>query len=444
MKNTDISIPKIYIKAINPGYTVDGKSNVGEMIEIGFLKDSPDEVVSLAGVSLGYTNSSGNTTELAKFSEYIKATGESILLKLASAEDAEQANFNYTKTLAMQGGLTLFLNDEVMDMVCWTGKEDCLKAFKSSKPTTLVRNLETGEFEHLEEYAPIYDENAIINEEPIDGMGAVEPQCRGLRFSEIFSFYEDMQTEQFVEIYNDSAEQILMDGCMIKYKNRIYPLNGVLKPEGYYVRLATDFSLTKNPNNVNLLEIIDVDGSIAHRIEYPNGQRKGASYAFIGYDDKGAEIWRVTYAVTPGEPNAYQEFKSCEEGKVINEATGNCVKIAAAPAEKVCAEGQYLNPLTGRCRKIETVSVKICKEGYYLNEETGRCKKIITNTGASFALDDAEYKEETSFAAIYAVIGVILVALGYIVYEFRRELVKIFRKAFQRVRQKRHRGTGHH
>ena len=57
----------LFIKAVNPGYTIDGKSNVGEMIEISRKKS--DELVSLAGITVGYTNSSGNYSTLFEFPE---------------------------------------------------------------------------------------------------------------------------------------------------------------------------------------------------------------------------------------------------------------------------------------------------------------------------------------------------------------------------------------
>ena len=434
------NIPEIFIKAINPGYTVDGKSNVGEMIEIGFRKEHPQDVISLASLSLSYTNSSGNESELMKFSEHLTTTSENIILRLASSEEAELANFNYTKTLAFQGGLTLKKDDEVLDVACWTGKEGCKKAFKSSSPTILVRNLKTGEFEHLTEYEPVYHADAVVDNN--GGAGGVDAgeaadtlngQCAGLVFSEILSYYAETQDEQFVELYNSGSEQILLDGCTLKYKNKYYQLSGILKAEEYYVRNASDFSLTKNPTNSNIIEIIDVNGAVVDKLEYPNGQRKGASYAFVGYDERGKEIWRVTYAVTRGEANNYQEYKTCEEGKVINETTGNCVKVATVAAEKTCEDGYYLNPLTGRCRKIEVVAAKTCKEGYYLNEETGRCRKIIENNGTTYALSEDEYKEETSFVAVYAIIGVLAAGIIYIIYEFRREISKLMRKVFRRA-----------
>ncbi len=426
-------LSEIYIKAINPGYTIEGVSNVGEMVEIARRKS--DAPISLAGVTVGYTNSSGNSSVLFEFPENSWMTGESILLRLASSPDSELANITYTKTLAFKAGLVLKRGEEVLDEVCWMGKEECYKEFKSSNPTVLVRNLETLEFEHLDEYEPEFKaENYFVEEKEEEGYGSVESQCRGLEFSEILSYYETLKSEQFIELYNSSSEQILMDGCKIRYKNKEYVLTGILGPEKYYLYYPNiaGFSLTKNPTNGNLLELVDTDGAVIDTLYYPNGQRKATAYAFIGYDSKGEEIWKVTYKPTPGEANNYQEFKTCEEGKVINEATGNCVKVTTV-ATKICPEGQYLNILTGRCRKYETTTEKTCKEGYYLNPETGRCRKIVENNGADYSLETEEYEEESSFIALYAVLGVLGVGLIYLIYEFRQEILKLFRKVFRRA-----------
>lgn len=425
-------IPELYIKAVNPGYTVDGKSNVGEMIEIA--RKNADTPISLAGAIVGYTNSSGNYTVLVEFPENSWMTGETLLLRLASSPDNELAAMNYTKTLAFKGGIDLKINGEVVDEVCWTGKDECASEFKSASPTTLVRNLDTGDFEHIVEYEPIYDPESYFIEElkEEEGYGIVS-QCKGIQFSEILSYYETLKTEQFIEFYNSSSEQILLDGCKIRYKNKDYNLSGIVKPEGYFVYYSNDFSLTKNPTNSNELELIDTDGSVIDKLIYPNGQRKGTTYAFIGYDANGEEIWRTTYAPTPGEPNNYQEFRTCEAGKVINEETGNCVK-ATSVKEKVCKEGYYLNILTGRCNKIKTSTTteKTCKEGYYLNPETNRCKKIKENTGANYSLEPENYEEQSSFIAVYAVVGVLLLGVGYLIYEFRHEILKLWRKVFRR------------
>lgn len=431
MKN---EIPEIYIKALNPGYTINGVSNVGEMIEVGRIHS--DEPISLAGLTVGYTNSSGNYTVLVEFPENSWITGEKILLRLASSPEHELAAVNYTKTLAFKAGpLVLKRDEEIIDSVCWDGSEGCATVFKSASPTSLVRNLETGEFEHLTDYVPEYDENSYLVEEvkEEEGYGAAKSQCKGLKFSEVLSYYEDSQSEQFVEFYNTNSEQILLDGCILKYKNKTYPLSGIVKAEGYLARYLADFSITKNPTNSNTLELLDVNGEVVDKLEYPNGQRKGTSWAFIGYDKKGEAIWRTTYAPTPGEANNYQEYRTCEAGKVINEVTGNCVKVTVVEA-KTCSAGQYLNPLTGRCRKIEVATEKTCKEGYYLNEETGRCRKIVENKGSDYALVEEKYVESSSFVGLYLVIGVVVAGVIYIIYEFRREILKLIRKVFRRGR----------
>ena len=426
----------LYIKAVNPGYTVDGVSNVGEMIEIG-QKDS-DEMISLAGLTVGYTNSSGKYTTLVEFPENSYMVGEAILLRLASSPGSELAAIDYTKTLAFKAGpLVLKLGEEIIDSVCWTGKDGCMAEFKSTNPTTLVRNLETGEFEHVTEYEPSYNEDSYIekNIQEDEDHNQAASQCKGLVFSEVLSYYEETQAEQFIEFYNSGAEQILLDGCKVRYKNKLYSLSGVLKPEKYFARYLVDFSITKNPTNMNVLELIDTNEEVLDKLEYPNGQRKGAAWALVGYDKNGEEIWRTTYAPTPGEPNNYQEYRTCEEGKVINEATGNCVKVTVVE-EKVCPVGQYLNPLTNRCKKITVTTDKTtkCKEGYYLNEETGRCRKIVENTGANYQLVTETYEEKSSFIALYAVLGVLIVGIICVIFEFRREIQKLWRKVFRRSR----------
>lgn len=456
----ETNIPQVYIKAINPGYTVDGVSNVGEMIEISRSDESSDAPILLAGLSIGYTNSSGTTAVLVEFPEHFWLSGENIVLRLASSPEHELANLVYTKTLAMKAGpVTLNYNGAMIDSVCWTGKDGCMTEFKSTSPTVLVRASQDNAYQHLSvyDYEMKYDPEAVYME-PVEsgdeeGRGeSVAAHCAGLQFSEILSYYAESKEEQFVEIYNAAAEQILLDGCILKYKNKSYNLTGILKPEEYAAvyPVALGFSLTKNPTNANTLEIIDVDGTVVDTLEYYNGQKKATAWAWIGYGSDGEELWRTTYAPTPGEANNYQEFRTCEEGKVINEATGNCVKVTTV-TEKICAVGQYLNLATNRCKKIEEAKVTECKEGYYLYEGTGRCRKIVENTGANYSVMTEEYEEKSSFVALYAVAGVVAVGVIYVIYEFRGEIKKWvlrtlekIRRAYRRVRQKLSRGAGRH
>lgn len=432
----ETGLPEIYLKAVNPGYTVEGVSNVGEMIEIG---RNSDEKVSLAGATVGYTNSNGIFQTLIEFPDGSWMSGETILLRLASSVERESANITY-KVSGSSSGLTqsagplvLKRGEEILDTVCWNGTEGCMRKFKSGSGESLVR-ITAEEWEFSTSYSPEFsEENYVVLATEEEGYGAAGGHCAGLAFSEILSYYETAKSEQFIEIFNNASEQILLDGCKIRYKNKTYELSGILGAEGYLAYFPSEFSLTKNPASMNRLELIDEDGTVLDVLEYPNGQKKGTAYAFIGYDVKGEEIWRTTYAPTPGEANNYQEFRSCEEGKVINETTGNCVKVTTVTA-KVCAEGQYLNILTGRCKKYETTTEKTCKEGYYLNPETNRCRKITDNTGADYSLATEVYEEESTFAGIYAVVGVIIAGVAYVIFEFRKEIWKLFQRVFRRSR----------
>ena len=524
----ELDLPAVFFKAINPGYKIGDTQNVGEMIEI--CRKNSDTLLSLAGAAVGYTNSSGNDSVLLDFPENSWLAGECILLRLAGSPGDELASMNYAKTLAFKGGLYLMFGDEIVDEVCWSGKEGCYKSFDSSKPTTLVRNLVNGEFEHLAEYEPAFDKDSYYENDPDEGndietelgiedgevdennidpgqdleaepvieeIDKEQDQCLNLRFSEILTYYAELQSEQFIEFFNESEEAIKLDECKIRYKEKLFELKGEVEGKNYFVFRSDELKLTKNPVKYNSIELIGIEGEVIDLLEYHNGQKKGTSLALIQSDDE--EEWVITYIVTPGEENSYQKFRSCEEGKVINESTGNCVKetveiVKICPEgyflneatgrckkevveiEKICKEGYYLNestgrcrkedveverickegyylnestgrcrkivvetvktcndgyflnPLTGRCNKIQEETEKTCKEGYYLNEETGRCRKIKENDGADYALESKEYEEQTSFVALYAVLLVIGIAIVYIVFQFRKEIMKFIKR----------------
>ena len=431
----DLFLAALVIKAVNPGYTVDGVSNTGEMI---LIENLSDDSLLATGLTISYTNSSGNQVLLYEFPEDSEIASGSLLLRLASAPEADASDATYSKTLAFSAGpLELAYNGEIIDSVCWTGGDGCYAKFKASNPTTLVRDDETDEFAHVTDFEFVYDENnpgLIIHEGGMGGEAEVASQCKGMVFSEILSYYETEASEQFVELYNASENQILLDGCLLKYKNKYYPLNGVVQPEGYFARYATDFKLTKNPTTENTIELIDINGDVLDTLTFYNGQKKAVAYAQFGYDAEGKEQWLQTYAATPGEENNYQKFKTCAEGKVINEETGNCVNATSLDTElEPCPEGKYRNPLTGRCKSYEVEEEKTCADGYELNPETNRCKKITTNTGAEYGLESEEYEEKSTFVAIWAVVGVAGAGVGFAVWQYRKEIVALFNNIAPRL-----------
>lgn len=368
---------------------------------------------------------------------------ETIVLRYSSSPEVKEAEGDpeldaiYKKSLAYEAGpLQLVYDGVVFDALCWYG-EGCYKSFNSKTPTSLVRNLETGKFQHIdvEEYIASYNAGLKIELEP---EVVPEPQCKGLQFSEILTYYETDITEQFIELYNDTDSTMTLDGCNLVYKNKTVNLTGQLEG-GDLTVVRPDFTLTKNPSSTNTLEIVDVNGDKVDELVVEHGQKRSASLAQFGYNESGEELWRQTYQQTPGEQNLYQEYRNCEAGKVINETTGNCVKSSTlATTVTECKEGYYRNPETGRCKKLVSSTSQECKAGYERNPETGRCRKIKTNTGADYSLETREYEQKSVFLALGAVIIIVTIGVIYVVFQFRREIKEFFQKLFKKRKKQSH------
>lgn len=427
----------LIIKAINPGYTnADKLSNVGELIE---LQNLADTTISLAGFSVRYTNGSGKTTTLHTFTEEDLITGEFLLMRYTKAPDSDQAELTYSASLAMTAGpLELVYEDQVIDSVCWTGKDDCEKPFKSSSPTTLVRNLLNGNFEHLAEYEPHFDPDfpSFYTPEPEPELDEppASPKCRGLEFSEILTYYSDSAAEQFIEFYNSTSGDISLDGCSLQYKNKTYTLSGLISAGAYLAYYpGPQFTFTKNPATNNSVFLVDADGETVDELVYAHGQKKSTSLAKF-YNSSGIAEWKITYDPTPNAVNNSQDFRTCPAGKVVNPVTGNCVNVTTSTTAE-CPAGKYRNPLTGRCKNIEdtTSTLKECAEGYERNPTTNRCRKItLPNNGADYALVPTTSSSGTTFAALGIVILIVSLGVIYIVLQFRHETARAIRKVRQR------------
>lgn len=288
---------------------------------------------------------------------------------------------------------------------------------------------------------------------------SASPICQSLEFSELLTYYVDDASEQFIEFYNTSDQPMQISGCKLRYKNKFYDLaagassydssgnltsatstssSAAIVPAYGYLLYRPELKLTKNPTTDNLYELFDVNGDLVDTLNLPHGQKSGTSYAQTGKNADGSEIWQLTYSPTPGAPNSYQEFRTCPVGKVINEATGNCVNAATLSSTlKDCGEGKYRNPETGRCKSYDNDSEQTpCKEGYERNPETGRCRKITENSGADYPLVPITDTEENStFIAIWAIVGIAGLGAAYVIFQFRREILYFFRKHLQKLKK---------
>ena len=465
----DLLKQSLSIKSVNPGFKIADVAETGEAIE---LANSSDISLPLDDVAFRYYNSSGSPSTLYAFDPGSFMIAPTILLRydkspeVKSAEDLEPvADAVYPKTLAMTGALELVYkidteDEAIIDSVCWTGKSGCNAKFASASPGSLVKNPETGAFEFQADYTPTFSGGLKLPDpepeppeepdEPADSENPSSadpqpnsdvattpptPQCTGLEFSELLSYYDADKSEQFIELYNPTDEIIPLSGCQLRYKKKLYDLVATnasssiteLAPAEFFVYRPQSFALTKNPTTEGLLELIDVTGDTIATLTYPHGQKKGTAYALI------FGSWQITYSPTPGSSNVSQEFKTCPLGKVINEATGNCVKVTATTNSVTpCPAGKYRNPATGRCKSLsssDSSEQKPCKDGYERNPETGRCRKIKVNDGADYALVPITGDpEKSSFIAIWALIAIAALGLGYIIFQFRREILYFLRR----------------
>lgn len=177
----------------------------------------------------------------------------------------------------------------------------------------------------------------------------------------------------------------------------------------------------------------------------------------------------TTYDTTTGEATT---MKICNDGYYLNTETNRCNKVkdtttsstskssssssSSSTTTKTCPEGKFLNPKTNRCKNIQTVSEsttgktvttydpetgeatteKICNEGYELNPDTNRCNKVKENSGASdpISVPDLGGETETNFIAISATILVILAGISFVIFQFRKEIFKFFKKVGDKIR----------
>ena len=473
--------PLLRLYAINAGYKDDESSQNYDFIELERLTESE---LSLASYRIIYTNSAGNQSGELTFSDQLVLVSDRFLLGSNNSPqytgiegDYFLYDFGSAGLASTAGKLELYQGEQKIDEVCW-GKLECTDnyakfATKADDNYSLVRcavSCSDGRLYGPAKYYPDINPESIIEilpEQP-DLPDAINA-CSGVVFSELYSNYQNDVLEQFVELFNPTPDPIILSDCYISYKNTVFPLSGELAPGAYYLFTDENLKLTKDPTSSNIVSLVNGNNDIEAQLEYPHGQKKGTSYAVFDITSETSSFWRQTYQPTPGEPNIYQEFQSCEQGKVINPATGNCIKENESESQPVtCPAGKYLNPLTNRCKTIEAATAltpckegyernpetnrcrKIststatdpvpCKEGYERNPETNRCRKIRENTGETTAYapktdGEQSYQNSKIFIAIAAVITAILLGAAYIIYQYRREICKIFQNLRSKKRK---------
>lgn len=274
---------------------------------------------------------------------------------------------------------------------------------------------------------------------------------------------------EFIEIYNPTNQTVDLSFYSVKTgidsdKAYAFPIGSTIGPGEY--RSFTDsvmkFTLLNTSSRVVLMAIDD--GTLGDTGVY-DSPGDGESWALIH------DMWQYTNQPTPGAENKSSLVSEssidttdtvpmpCSAGKYRNSLTGRCRNIVAdASILATCDVDQYRNPETGRCKKITTTMVAPCKDGQYRSEETNRCRNIVAASVIK-PCKDSQYRSEESgrcrnlpiaavpdaayavrtikdtgmvFVGWWALGAVGLLALGYGVWEWRRDIATVIQRYFQR------------
>jgi len=385
------------------------------------IHNTYDYDVNITTLELDNYNGSGNlnpATPISLKSGVFRADSYILIKQTATASGDFDYGYSGAIIPKTSGGMKLFVNGVKTSDFCWGSWKGSVQVCQVSGLTFL------GKFSSLADDGAISVNECELTDQ-VDGCSInnfpmvtfvepyqprfggfvpdfVEPEdpppvdpgddpdtppqfCAALQLSEIST------NEQWIELYNNSDATVAagnLAGCVLsvqygdktppnldRYKLALDQYLGetVVAPYGY---LAIDVSATDGislPKSVTnrLITIHDADSDYSEAVY--GTQKSGTTLAYF------ADGWKVTFAPTMAAENIYQQYQTCDVGKHINEATGNCVKDPDPPVE--CADGQFRNPLTGRCKKIATdTGLADCPDGQYRNPLTNRCKKIAEPT----------------------------------------------------------------
>jgi len=273
----------------------------------------------------------------------------------------------------------------------------------------------------------------------------------------------DSRCLEYVKFYNNTNDTIDFGGVRLRAGSVSTQLSGTVASGGYAL-----FSISL-PNTGGYVSLEDAYGLHTYDntvVEYLDGSatsKKGLSWALID----GAWQWAVPNpggANTPLPPEevaiqADVDLTPCRSDQYRNPETNRCKQIVSSNSTLTpCAANQYRNPETNRCKSISSsssTSLTPCAANQYRNPETNRCKSTASTASQlqpcaqnqernpetnrcrsilSSAIPTADFPVESETAQGYdqslgwvAFAGVGLIALGYAGWEWRYEIIRIFR-----------------
>lgn len=207
--------------------------------------------------------------------------------------------------------------------------------------------------------------------------------CEGIIISEVLPNPSGVDTgNEFIELYNPTSEVINLDRCSLQTSSstKIFNLPASEMQPGEYRSFYDSSTGLVLPNSAGgSVWLLSPQEELA-RVLYPGELADDVSWSLVD------NYWQQSYVVTPSRANTYAPYKPCESGQFRSLETGRCQTPVAVTIAQLtpCKEGQERNPETNRCRNIEEVSVSLvaCKEGQVRNPDTNRCRNVISNSSA--------------------------------------------------------------
>lgn len=443
---------------------VSGYSFSGPNVSYVQLYNTSEEPVDITGLKLSYKiMDQTNPVEVAELSGWIAPLNYVIAANLSAVSNAD---FPYTAivptTVTSMVSSVRLKSSGYADVVVTLGEAGAWQRKVSPATGKYVTGYEIGSNTGLK------------------GLGRyVFPMQTSLQFSEILPNSRNcspLETNgdctDYVKLYNSSNQVIDMSEFRLRNgylgqnatASNTFNLVGDIEP-GHYAIFPV--GITNSVSWVWLEDTYGVKRYDSTVQDYPDASadsRKGQAWAY----DETDGTWKWTVAPQPYDspsifpvllpapilpvstlvPCKDTQYRSeetnrcrtivtaisltaCQDGQYRSEETNRCRSVISAISSLVaCSEEQERNPLTNRCRTIASTvnSLVPCNENQERNVETNRCRNVVKSVpSTAFAVEPVK-EGSKAFIGWWALGGVGVLAGGYGVWEWRREMAGAIRK----------------
>lgn len=265
---------------------------------------------------------------------------------------------------------------------------------------------------------------------------------------------------EFIELYNPTNRVVKLINYQLKVGSKLYDFPvGSIGPSEYKTFYNNEIGFTLT-NTTLIVTLLADDGSVIDQPVSYDAPAEDMAWALLD------QLWQYSNQPTPGSENhgsviqveekveesmprqltpcATNQYRhpetnrcrllvtlastvtACKDGQYRSEETNRCRTIALAGGTLTpCREDQYRSEETNRCRNLATAASTLtpCKDNQYRSEETNRCRNIVAAAvpASGFAVEPVAESAKT-FVGWWALGGVVTLALGYGVWEWRREI----------------------